>query len=124
MEQTNKPRPYAFDFDGVIAEYNGFNGHNNSGKPIKEVVEAIKILKQKGHKIIIYSTKGRDMLEKYCSDNEIPFDYINENPEMVGENPGKPVAYVYIDDRSICYKGQSAEKLVEEILEFKAYWQK
>ena len=124
MERTDKPRPYAFDFDGVIAGYNGFNGHNNSGKPIKEVVEAIKILKQKGHKIIIYSTKGRDMLEKYCSDNEIPFDYINENPEMVGENPGKPVAYVYVDDRSICYKGQSAEKLVEEILEFKAYWQK
>ena len=124
MEETKKVRPYAFDFDGVIAEYDGFKGHDHFGKPIEAVVNAIRILKQQGHKIIIYSTRGEEMLRKYCRDNDIPIDYINRNPEKEGENPGKPVAYVYVDDRTVLYKGQSTEKLVEEILKFRAYWQK
>jgi hypothetical protein len=64
------------------------------------------------------------MLKKYCEDNNIPVDYINRNPETEGKNPGKPIAYVYIDDRAVCYRGQSTEQLVEEILKFKSYWQK
>jgi len=122
-EEIKKVRPYAFDFDGVIAEYDGFKGHDHLGKPIKAVVNAIRILKQQGHKIIIYSTRSDEMIKKYCEDNNIPVDYINKNPEMEGKNPHKPVAYVYVDDRTVCYKGQSTEQLVEEILNFKAYWQ-
>ena len=113
----------AFDFDGVIAQYDGFKGTDHFGKPIESVVNAIRILKQQGHKIIIYSTRGKEMLQKYCKDNDIPVDYINENPEKEGENPGKPVAYVYVDDRTVCYRGQSTEQLVEQILTFRAYWQ-
>ena len=44
--------------------------------------------------------------------------------EREGDNPGKPIAFVYVDDRAVCYKGQSAEDLVSEIENFKAYWQK
>ncbi|MFA5290904.1 MAG: hypothetical protein WC385_01145 [Candidatus Paceibacterota bacterium] len=124
MSEEKKIRPYAFDFDGVIAEYEGFKGHDYIGKPIEAVVKAIRILKEQGHKIIIHSTKSEELLRKYCLDNDIPFDYINENPEKEGKNPGKPTAYVYVDDRAVCYRGQSAEELVEEILNFKAYWQK
>ncbi len=123
--EEKKTRAYAFDFDGVIAEYRGFKGlePTHVGKPIEAVANAIRILKQHGHKIIIYSTRGEEMLRKYCDDNKIPVDYINRNPEKEGENPGKPVAYVYVDDRTVCYRGQSTEQLVEEILKFKAYWQ-
>ncbi len=124
MEEKKKSRPYAFDFDGVIAEYEGFKGPEHSGKPIEAVVNAMRMLKEEGHKIIIYSTRGEEMLKKYCAENNIPVDYINHNPELEGENKGKPIAYVYIDDRTVCYKGQSAEQLVEEIRNFKAYWQK
>lgn len=124
MEETKKERSYAFDFDGVIAQYEGFKGRDHSGKPIEAVVGAIRMLKQQGHKIIIYSTRGEEMLRKYCQENNIPVDYFNKNPEIEGENPGKPIAYVYVDDRTICYRGQSTEQLVEEILMFKAYWQK
>jgi hydroxymethylpyrimidine pyrophosphatase-like HAD family hydrolase len=119
-----KPHTYAFDFDGVIAEYEGFVDAQHVGKPIAEVVEAMRMLKEQGHKIVVHSTRSPDLLRDYCREHEIPFDYINENPDLVGENPGKPVAYVYIDDRTVCYKGQSAADLVKEITEFKAYWQK
>lgn len=124
MEETKKTRSYAFDFDGVIGEYDGFKGPDHFGKPIEAVVGAIRTLKDQGHKIIIYSTRGEEMLKKYCLDNNIPVDYFNRNPELEGENPGKPIAYVYVDDRTVCYRGQSTEELVNEILKFKAYWQK
>ncbi len=123
MENTNKARSYAFDFDGVIAEYNGFKGTDHFGKPIETVVNAIRQLKQGGHTIIIYSTRGEEQLRHYCIEHDIPVDHINKNPDKEGENPGKPVAYVYVDDRSVCYRGQTTNELVDEILKFKAYWE-
>lgn len=119
-----KIRPYAFDFDGVIAKYEGFKGVDHFGEPNEVVVEAIRQLSTIGHKIIIYSTRGEESLRKYCLEHNIPVDYFNRNPEIEGENPGKPIAYVYIDDRTVCYRNQTTDELVKEILQFKAHWEK
>ena len=119
-----KSRVFAFDFDGVIAQYKGFVSTEHTGTPIQEVVKAIRKLKENGHKILIHSTRGDDLLRNYCTEHDIPFDFINKNPNLEGENPGKPIAYVYIDDRAVRYDGQSADELVSELENFKAYWQK
>ena len=121
---SKKSRVFAFDFDGVIAQYEGFVSATHTGEPIQEVVEAIRKLKESGHKILLHSTRGDDLLKTYCTEHNIPFDYINNNPELEGENPGKPIAYVYIDDRAVRYTGQTADQLVSELENFKAYWQK
>ena len=123
MEPIKKIRTYAFDFDGVIAHYEGFKGPDVVGEPNAEVVKAIRMLKEEGHKILVHSTKGDELLKKYCTEHNIPVDYFNRRPDMEGENSGKPIAFVYVDDRAICYRGQSAEELAGEILSFKAYWQ-
>ena len=119
-----KVRSYAFDFAGVIAKYDGFRGREHYGEPNEPVVKAIRELSQMGHKIIVHSTRGEEGLRKYCEANDIPVDHYNRNPELEGENPGKPIAYVYVDDRTVSYRGQSSDDLLREILEFKAYWQK
>lgn len=116
------PRTFAFDLDGVIGEYSGFKGENVLGAPNAEVVAAMHILKEKGNKIIIFSTHGDALIRTYCELHNIPFDYINENPEKSGANKGKPVANVYIDDRSYCYRGQDAVTLVDELQKFQPYW--
>ncbi|MFA5099154.1 MAG: hypothetical protein WC461_03030 [Candidatus Paceibacterota bacterium] len=122
--EIKKEKIIAFDFDGVIAKYNGFVSHNDVQEPIAETIKAMHLLKEKGFRILIYSTRGDEFLKKYCEDFSVPFDFINRNPEMEGENPGKPVAYLYVDDRVIPYTGQSAETLVSEIENFKVYWKK
>ncbi len=119
-----KTRTYAFDFDGVLSKYNGYVSDEHVEEPNEEVVLAIKLLKKQGHKILIYSTKSTKVLKDYCKKHGIPVDYFNENPEYKNGNPGKPVAYAYIDDRAICYKGQTAEQLVKEITKFKTHWKK
>jgi len=118
-----KTKTFAFDFDGVLSEYDGiFKGDEHVGKPRNEVVKAIKILKKQGHKILIYSTRSTKVLKKYCKGHEIPVDYFNNNPNYKTGNPGKPVASVYVDDRGLCYKGQKAETLVRELNEFDVYY--
>lgn len=51
-------------------------------------------------------------------------DYISKNPNLAGENLGKPITFVYIDDKAVRYSGQSADELVSELENFKAYWEK
>lgn len=120
-----KGKTFAFDFDGVISEYDGvFKRDEKIDKPRPEVVRAIKLLKKQGHKILIYSTRSTTVLKKYCKKYKIPVDYLNTNPEYKTGNPGKPVASVYVDDRAICYRGQNAEELVKELNNFKVYYKK
>ena len=122
--EAPRPRIIAFDFDGVLATYNGFVAKDNIKEPNVEVVKAMEALRTQGYKILIHSTRGDEFLRSYCEQFSIPVDYINRHMKREGENPGKPIAFVYVDDRAICYKGESAETLVSEILNFKTYWQK
>jgi len=119
---SEKAKTVAFDFDGVIEEYNGFQGAEHTGEPIAETVEAIRKLKEKGCTILIYSTRGTELLTAYCNKHVIPVDYINDNPLIPNVNRGKPAAQVYVDDRSVLFKRQPADRLVEEIINFEPYW--
>ncbi len=112
----------AFDFDGVIAVSTGFKGKEHEEEPIEETVRAIKILKEKGFGILIHSTRGDEFLKNYCAKYDIPYDLINQRFDKQGDNPGKPIAFVYVDDRALRFTGQKAETLVEEIETFKPYW--
>lgn len=118
-----RPRIIAFDFDGVLATYNGFVAKDDIQEPNTEIVKAFKMLKGQGYEILLHSTRGDEFLKMYCEKFSIPVDYINRQPHREGENPGKPIAFVYVDDRAICYKGESAEDLISKIREFKPYWQ-
>ncbi len=121
MTPTTAP-VIAFDFDGVIAHTRGFVAHDHEGEPNQEVIRAITLLKEKGCKILIHSTRGESFLKMYCEKFSVPYDYINHRPDKEGENPGKPIASVYIDDRGLNYHGQSAEDLLKEIVDFKPHW--
>ncbi len=115
-------RVIAFDFDGVLASYSGFISKENIQEPNPEVVKAMHLLKEKGCKILLHSTRGDEFLKNYCEQFSIPVDYINHRSDVKGDNPGKPIAFVYVDDRAICYRGENAEALVSQIENFKPYW--
>ncbi len=122
MKTTKKSRTFAFDFDGVIAEYDGNYIKNCAGKPNKKVVEAMKILKERGHRILISSSRGNAFLKKYCKKYGIPVDYINCNPDHREGNKGKPIASVYLDDRAVQYKGQGTKEIIKLLENFKVYY--
>lgn len=109
----------AFDFDGVLAQYDGWKGYQHLGKPIEGMREVLQQLKSDGWKILIYTTRGNAEIAEWCKKYYMPVDYINMNPEIQGKNPGKPIASIYVDDRAIRFTGD-VKKLIEDIREFES----
>lgn len=95
------------DFDGVIANYQGWQGTDKFGEPVPGVQNATKVLKEEGYTIIIFTTRKVTVaLKKYLADNHITYDYLNENPDQPKDsNAGKPMADIYLDDRAVCFRG-------------------
>jgi hypothetical protein len=104
----------AFDFDGVLAQYDRWRGYQHLGEPIEGMRDVLQMLKFNGWKIIIFTTRGNAEIAQWCKDYSMPYDYINMNPEIQGNNPGKPIASIYVDDLAIRFTGD-IEALLEDI---------
>lgn len=75
----------AIDFDHTIWD-------SPNRRPLPGAQEAINILREKGVKIVIHSCNTPAYIEGCMLDYNLRFDYI-------WDQPGKPVADIYIDDR-------------------------
>ena len=102
-------RIIAVDFDGVIANYEGW-GNGTPGPPRLDTVKALRILREEGWRIIVHSCRDESILANYLSHHEIPFDEINPGSKYAGLR-GKPAANVYWDDRAHRYSGDALEDL-------------
>jgi hypothetical protein len=117
--ESNKQPTIAVDFDGVIADYDGGVEMAAPGAPREDVVEALKVLRSEGWKIVVYSCRGTEIIHPYLKQNAIPFDEINPSPPTPAKGP-KPRASVYWDDRACRYSGNALEDL-EKIRNFRTW---
>ena len=92
---------FAIDFDGTIVEDNRYPG---VGEPKPYALEALKILKQRGHAIILWTCRENESLDTakwHMSMLGIKFDAINNNVEYCKNiAQHKVLADYYLDDRS------------------------
>jgi len=109
----------AVDFDGVIADYDGWTESSLIGPPRKDVIEALKVLRREGWIIVVYSCRGAHEIAPYLQANEVPFDEINPAPPKPTKGT-KPRATVYWDDRACCYSGNALQDL-EKIRHFRTW---
>ncbi len=107
---NNSRRTIAVDFDGVIADYDGYKGPGVLGAPRPDVRQAMLALRVEGWKIVIHTTRGVDEITPYLAEHGIPYDEINSNSDYRTEGP-KPVADVYWDDRAVRYSGDASKDL-------------
>ena len=112
-------RTIAVDFDGVIAEYDGWKGSGVLGAPRGDVVMALDILRSEGWKVVVYTTRGQEEIASYLAKHAIPHDEINLNSDY-RTNGAKPVADVYWDDRAVRYSGD-AQKDIDTIRNFRTW---
>lgn len=119
-----KNKTICIDFDGVIAQYQEWQGEDKFGAPVPGVQSALSTLRKQGYRVIIFTTREvTDGLKEYLKENKIEYDYINENPgQPKNSNHGKPIADLYVDDRTVCFRGNWKYTL-EDIAYFKP-WQK
>lgn len=93
----------AVDFDGTLCE----NNWPEIGEPKKEVITYPKSRQAAGDKLILWTCRVGEMLEKavkWCVEQDLEFDAVNENlPESIkdfGSDTRKIFANEYIDDRN------------------------
>jgi adenylylsulfate kinase len=116
---NNSRRTIAVDFDGVIADYDGYLGPGVLGAPRPDVRAAMRKLREEGWKIVVHTTRGQEEIAEYLARHEIPFDEINHNSDYTTQGV-KPVADVYWDDRAVCYSGDARQDL-ERIRNFRTW---
>jgi len=117
--EGDKQSTIAVDFDGVIADYDGWKGSSDFGPPREDVVEVLKVLQSEGWRIVIYSCRSSEEIAPYLKQNSIPFDDINQNSASVSRGP-KPSATVYWDDRAFPYSGNARNDL-EKLRNFRTW---
>lgn len=99
-----KNKIIAVDFDGTLCA----NKYPEIGEPNKVLINYLKNSKEYGDKIILWTCRSNDLLEKaveWCSENGLEFDAVNNNlPEIIeefGSDTRKIYADEYIDDKAI-----------------------
>lgn len=112
-------RTVAVDFDGVIADYDGWKGYGVFGEPRRDVLEALEGLRREGWKIVVHTTRSEAEVLEYLVHHGIPHDEINRNSDYE-TNGVKPVADVYWDDRAVRYSGDARRDL-EAIRNFRTW---
>ena len=91
---------YAIDFDNTLA----YGEYPKCGTPNIRLIDWLKRRKKEGHRLILWTCRQDKPLEdavKWCEEQGLVFDAINENlPEMVEKygNPRKIFCDYYIDD--------------------------
>ena len=107
-----------FDFDGVIHSYtSGWKGISIAEDPVVLGIQlVIKELREEGYEIVVVSTRcstieGMDAVKRYLENNDIIVDRVMKE---------KPPAICYIDDRAICFDGNT-ETLIEKIRTFRPW---
>ncbi len=85
----------AVDFDNTI-----FDFHQN-GLDCGEVIELIQKLKNIGCQIVIWTaSEDDDFIKKYCAEQGINFDLLNENPPFFQSKSRKIYYNELLDDRA------------------------
>lgn len=110
-----------FDFDGVIHSYSsGWQGVSDiPDPPVPGIAEAIAEIRAAGYRVVVVSTRctsyeGVYAVESYLKENGITVDSICAE---------KPPAICYIDDRAICFDGNTSG-LLAKVQGFKPWYQK
>lgn len=101
-----KALPYiiAVDFDGTLVE----DKFPNIGAKRSHVWEKVKIAKEKGAKVILWTCRDGENLKNavnYCKSEGLEFDAVNTNiketKEMFNNDTRKVYANEYWDDKSV-----------------------
>ena len=110
----NYTKKILIDLDGVLNQYGKEKYDENYIPKIKDgAVEFLEKLSQIAE-LYLFTSRNLMLSTKWLFDNNIDI-YFKDVTNI------KIPSYLYIDDRTICFKGDF-EKTYAEIINFKPYW--
>lgn len=103
-EKTARDTPFtvAVDLDGTLAEKQVPFDPKTIGEPRDRAKHWLDAFKDAGARIVIHTVRGdTEQVAEWLDKHDIPYDYINENPEQPEGSSDKLYADVYFDDRAV-----------------------
>lgn len=100
------------DFDGVLNNYEGWNGVEELYSPSNGAKEFLEELYDKYY-VIIFTARDVELVEEWLVKYDMPFNEVTNI---------KRGAFAYIDDRAICFKGDYND-ILNTLSVFKAHWE-
>lgn len=99
-DEHDHPFTIAVDLDGTLAVQEKPFNVESVGEPITKAVKWVRRFHAAGARIIIFTVRGSvELVKEWLEEHEVPFDYINENPDQPPNSSGKVFADAYWDDR-------------------------
>jgi hypothetical protein len=84
-----------YDFDGTVYDY------HQTGAKYDQVIDLLQDLKEMNCKLICWTAQNDlDFVEKFLTENSIPFDGINTDGINLGWESRKPFFSALLDDRA------------------------
>jgi hypothetical protein len=114
MEDDEKPI-VCVDLDGVLNAFDGWKGPDLFHPPRPGAREFLLKLNHLGFRVVVFTVRWAPHVETWLIRHRL-----SELVWLVTDK--KPAAYVYVDDRAICFDGDF-EKTLQEIGGFKAHWE-
>ncbi len=89
------------DLDGTLAEKEEPFNPKTIGEPRERTVKWVRDFHEHGARIIVFTVRGdTKQVKTWLEKHDIPFDYVNENPDQPKGTSGKVYADVYWDDKA------------------------
>jgi hypothetical protein len=113
--KRESPFTIAVDLDGTVCEKQEPFNAETFGGPRERAVYWLRLFRAAGARIIIFTVRGDTKnVEDWLDENDVPYDYVNENPDQPENSSGKVWADAYIDDRAV--DGRDPEHFGPEVL--------
>lgn len=92
----------AVDLDGTLARNREPFDPGVIGDPRPGAKKWMEAFRQAGARLVIFTVRGdKELVRTWLTRHQIPFDYINENPDQPPDSSGKVIADFYLDDRAV-----------------------
>ena len=98
VKVSEAQKTIAVDFDSTLSL--------PTGEPVNGARDAMLKFKDAGYRVIVFTVRGdKGPVEEFMAKYDIPYDFINENPDQPEGASGKVIAHHYIDDRAVPFNG-------------------
>lgn len=108
------PKIIALDFDGTIADYDGWKGVHHKGLLLEGGRKFLEELRALGFVLVIVTARPTDGIQEWLEENKI--DHLIESITNL-----KIAAYCYIDDRALSFNNNFNETL-EQVKTFSPWY--
>lgn len=86
----------AYDYDNTVFDY------HKKGYDFDKIIKLLRECRALGCTLIVYTCSKvcrYDEIKRYLTENDIPYDYINENSPKIDFAYGKLYYNIFLDDR-------------------------